>query len=463
MSAWSPSYKDCDSIISDIYALTHTARMRRRAELGLDKLRMSDTRDECLSPRCLPRPSISTIQARPLPTPDTRYSEHIYQSPVRPAFSRRPPESGQYGFVPRQPPLTTRSPADRYQAQASRIPLAVSQQSVRPAPTLSPRRASGVQVQAPVTRLAGGQGSADLVRDKRLGARAVTELDFSRHRVPTPGGQVSARAPSITDNSEQSIASPGLSPGLLASDTCIRKGVMWVQQEKLFSRWKERFIILTPSYLHIFKKSTSRLSDMGTFVNKIRLSETENLSIEERKGYLTLVLVTARDSRLLLRKTEGIRDWQRSIQTQLSKEKQRHREMQSTNEFWNRKQFSDCQNAAAASQWLLVRDNIGHKYGYLSRMSPSNFHSETEDSGFESLVTITSDSSSNSSRMVSPHPLPPQPPQPPHPQPQPQPQPPGLQVTGPPKPHMINIRNGNGHHRQFERSHYHFYNFNNIK
>ena len=256
-----------------------------------------------------------------------------------------------------------------------RIPLAVSQQSVRPAPTLSPRRASGVQVQAPVTRLAGGQGSADLVRDKRLGARAVTELDFSRHRVPTPGGQVSARAPSITDNSEQSIASPGLSPGLLASDTCIRKGVMWVQQEKLFSRWKERFIILTPSYLHIFKKSTSRLSDMGTFVNKvsfkslieslqkliiqIRLSETENLSIEERKGYLTLVLVTARDSRLLLRKTEGIRDWQRSIQTQLSKEKQRHREMQSTNEFWNRKQFSDCQNAAAASQWLLVRDNIG--------------------------------------------------------------------------------------------------------
>merc|ERR1711874_794259 len=46
----------------------------------------------------------------------------------------------------------------------------------------------------------------------------------------------------------------------------------------------------------------------------------------------------------------------------------------------------------------------GHKYGYLSRMSPSNFHSETEDSGFESLVTVTSDSSSNSSRIVSPPP-----------------------------------------------------------
>ena len=86
---------------SDIYALTHTARMRRRAELGLDRPRMSDPRDgeyqvsesrmsclvsrvpESLSPRCLPRPSISTIQARPLPTPGTRHSDHIYQSPVR--------------------------------------------------------------------------------------------------------------------------------------------------------------------------------------------------------------------------------------------------------------------------------------------------------------------------------------------------------------------------------------------
>ena len=166
---------------------------------------------------------------------------------------------------------------------------------------------------------------------------------------------------------------------MLGNDATIRKGVMWVQQEKLFSRWKERFIILTSSYLHIFKKSTSRLSDMGTFVNKvsraefssaqqtnhshcqIRLSEIDNLKLEERKGYLTLVLVTSRDSRLLLRKTEGIKDWQRSIEGQLVKERQRHREMremQSTNEFWNRKQFSDCQTSAA-SQWLLVRDNIG--------------------------------------------------------------------------------------------------------
>ena len=106
-------------------------------------------------------------------------------------------------------------------------------------------------------------------------------------------------------------------------------------------------------------------------------SEIENLKLEERKGYLTLVLVTSRDSRLLLRKTEGIKDWQRSIEGQLVKERQRHRdmrEMQSTNEFWSRKQFSDCQTSAA-SQWLLVRDNIGKfrrpdPSGHLLHFSP---------------------------------------------------------------------------------------------
>ena len=72
-------------------------------------------------------------------------------------------------------------------------------------------------------------------------------------------------------------------------------------------------------------------------------------------------------------------------------------------------------------------------------MSPSNFHSETEDSGFESLVTVTSDSSSNSSRMVSPHP-------------QPRPAPPPVQKV----PQMLNIRSGPQH--QYERNHYQYYN-----
>ena len=66
-------------------------------------------------------------------------------------------------------------------------------------------------------------------------------------------------------------------PGHQASgqdDSLVRKGLMWVQQDKLFSRWKERFIILTTGYIQIFKKGTSRISDMGSFVSKVSQDRT---------------------------------------------------------------------------------------------------------------------------------------------------------------------------------------------
>ena len=41
----------------------------------------------------------------------------------------------------------------------------------------------------------------------------------------------------------------------------------------MFSRWKERFFILTSNYLQCFKKGTSRITEMGGFIFKLRLSE----------------------------------------------------------------------------------------------------------------------------------------------------------------------------------------------
>jgi len=243
---WSPSYKDCDNIISDIYALTQTARMRRRPELGPD----------CRSSQ------ISNIQSRPLPTPGafSRQPDHIYQSPVRmggggggggPGPLYRPPQ-----YPSRQQNFQKPSPGSSRYQQSSRIPLAVSQQSISQQKPL-PSRTAGLRSQP-------GRETRRVSSHGGLGPRAVTELDFSRSRplvshCPVP-------SPSLTDSSEHSSS-------VLGNDATLRKGVMWVQQEKLFSRWKERFIILTSSYLHIFKKSTSRLSDMGTFVNKVSRAE----------------------------------------------------------------------------------------------------------------------------------------------------------------------------------------------
>ena len=59
----------------------------------------------------------------------------------------------------------------------------------------------------------------------------------------------------------------------MANGTTIRKGILWQQRDKIFSRWKERFFILTPDYLQCYKKSASRISEMGGFIFKLRLSE----------------------------------------------------------------------------------------------------------------------------------------------------------------------------------------------
>ena len=68
----------------------------------------------------------------------------------------------------------------------------------------------------------------------------------------------------------------------------IRKGLLWQQRDRrLFSRWKERFFVLTKDYLQCYKKGSSRISEMGGFIFKIKLSEVrtvENLHIALSSG-----------------------------------------------------------------------------------------------------------------------------------------------------------------------------------
>lgn len=58
--------------------------------------------------------------------------------------------------------------------------------------------------------------------------------------------------------------------------TCIKKGLMWQQRDRLFSRWKERYFVLSKDYLQCYKRGSSRISEMGGFIFKIKLSEVYN-------------------------------------------------------------------------------------------------------------------------------------------------------------------------------------------
>lgn len=56
----------------------------------------------------------------------------------------------------------------------------------------------------------------------------------------------------------------------------IKRGLLWQQRDRLFSRWKERYFVLTRDYLHCFKRASGsandRISDMGQFIFKVSYS-----------------------------------------------------------------------------------------------------------------------------------------------------------------------------------------------
>eukprot|EP00090_Calanus_glacialis_P046859 TRINITY_DN9410_c0_g1_i1.p1 TRINITY_DN9410_c0_g1~~TRINITY_DN9410_c0_g1_i1.p1 ORF type:complete len:511 (+),score=78.07 TRINITY_DN9410_c0_g1_i1:106-1533(+) len=93
--------------------------------------------------------------------------------------------------------------------------------------------------------------------------------------------------------------------------SAVKKGILWQQRDKLFSRWKERFFILTDDYFHCFKKGSSKLTEMGEYIFKVKLSSIASVALLDKRGFLTicLSLSTVREGRIYLRRAEGLRDW----------------------------------------------------------------------------------------------------------------------------------------------------------
>ena len=94
--------------------------------------------------------------------------------------------------------------------------------------------------------------------------------------------------------------------------------------------------------------------------HQVPLASVSSANLEDRRGYLTLVVAAQREGRLLLRKTEGIREWHQAVSGLLGGNGNGERSgggMATTREFWSRRQFSDCQGA---QEWLLARQRTGN-------------------------------------------------------------------------------------------------------
>ena len=79
---------------------------------------------------------------------------------------------------------------------------------------------------------------------------------------PIPPPPMALDEPLYTGNSESAATA-------VTTATAQKKGLLWQQRDKLFSRWKERYFVLTKDYFHCFKKNTSRVTEMGGFIFKV--------------------------------------------------------------------------------------------------------------------------------------------------------------------------------------------------
>jgi len=87
------------------------------------------------------------------------------------------------------------------------------------------------------------------------------------------------------------------------------------------------------------------------------VSAIHSVALEDKRGYLTLVLTTSfpQEGKLLLRKTEGLKDWHDSVVHCCQKERQKKLKIP-TEQFWNRKQLSE---SCGFDNWITARDNAG--------------------------------------------------------------------------------------------------------
>ena len=49
----------------------------------------------------------------------------------------------------------------------------------------------------------------------------------------------------------------------------LHRSLLWIQKEKLLSRWRERFVVITEDYLQCYKKGLAQLSQMGDFLFQV--------------------------------------------------------------------------------------------------------------------------------------------------------------------------------------------------
>lgn len=144
----------------------------------------------------------------------------------------------------------------------------------------------------------------------------------------------------------------------------IKKGLLWQHRDRMFSRWKERYFILTRDYLHCFKRASGsgsgKISEMGQFIFKVKLVEVERVEWINKKNYSTVVLVLGRGDKVLLRAADGLEDWFELLEECMLSSKERRRALRSSHDpSWSHGDTHNINSVnSSLEDWLLARQKI---------------------------------------------------------------------------------------------------------
>jgi hypothetical protein len=158
------------------------------------------------------------------------------------------------------------------------------------------------------------------------------------------------------------FARPEYTQSLLSSNfgkestATVKRGLLWQQRKKLFSRWKERYFILTRDYLYCFQRASGadKISEMGQFLFKVKLVDIERVEWENKKTYSTVSLVLGRDGKIYLRTPDGLEDWFELIEECMMMSKERRRALRHSHDGKSR----DNNNTGSLGDWMLPHHKL---------------------------------------------------------------------------------------------------------
>ncbi|XP_060517700.1 uncharacterized protein LOC132696724 isoform X2 [Cylas formicarius] len=162
----------------------------------------------------------------------------------------------------------------------------------------------------------------------------------------------------------QDVIRAGFTQSLLSTSNygkesthAIKRGLLWQQRDKLFSRWKERYFILTRDYLHCFRRASGadRISEMGQFLFKVKLVDVDKVEWENKKTYSTVALIIGRDGKIYLRAADGLEDWFELLEECMLTSKERRKALRYSHDG---KQKDNNNIALGLDDWLAARQKF---------------------------------------------------------------------------------------------------------